>query len=500
MAVQLQAGNHVGRVFSKQAVTLLAAFQGLLGEHLDQCERQRIGCIDLDLRPGHRFVVVGLDPGIEGSPWRDPQAVGIANHCLFRVAGPAQGAQDAGAEPDDEVVQLVIQRRHHHAAQRVIIDRQARPLQQLAQIIGMKHRRHRQLPQQADQTIKHRRRRHIAQQVTSPLDGDDGALGTDQAEQLFLEQHDDRIKLVRSPDQAGQFVKQVADAQTHRIALHGIHVDQFQGDHATDELVEFARTQADIARREMMAGDQPPQPVVLHQRNAQAGADSHVAQVFDMYRRHAAQPGMAEIDRLCRLLAINREQRHRLGIDVGNDAHQVFCVQGARLRRNVGSGKMVAEIRVGFLDLAFGNHFAVPVGIEAIHHDPVEAGQRTDLLDRHAGVLIEIVFRIQFPQCIANRDEQLVKDVAGRCLRLLHLDHEKIAGKKDLGIIGAQFAIDWQVDRPDLGPAPVTELDQGVQPVQLLGADQRGQRLANHPAGGRRKDTVQIRARRPNDE
>ena len=52
------------------------------------------------------------------------------------------------------------------------------------------------------------------------------------------------------------------------------------------------------ARLVMVAGDQAPQRAVVDDRDRHRGADAHVAQIFAMDRRHAAQMGEGQVERL----------------------------------------------------------------------------------------------------------------------------------------------------------------------------------------------------------
>ena len=77
-----------------------------------------------------------------------------------------------------------------------------------------------------------------------------------------------------------------------------------------------------------------------------------------------------------------RQERHGGGVDVGDDAQQRALVELARLARDVGWRIMQAEERADAAARAFGDDMARSVGVEAIDHHPVEAGQRAHLARR----------------------------------------------------------------------------------------------------------------------
>ena len=63
-----------------------------------------------------------------------------------------------------------------------------------------------------------------------------------------------------------------------------------------------------------------------------------------------------------------------LGIDVGDDAEPIALVKLARLPRDVGRWVTLPEIRVDPAARRLGDDLACAILIEAIDHDPIEAG------------------------------------------------------------------------------------------------------------------------------
>ena len=246
--VQRQPGDHVGRIFGEQTVALLAVLQRLLCQHLDQREGQRVCRIDFDMRPGQGFVMVGLHPGGERSARRNARSRRIPDQRLLRITGPAQGAQDARAEPHDEILHARIERRDHQAAggfphQRVGCG-QLR--QELPQVIRMEYRGGRHRAEGGDDPLKRGGVGGVAQGVAGLAYHHHRPACAHQAEQLCLKRGDDRVQIVRGADQFGQLRQQRANALTEGIPLQGVHIDQFQRDHPADEFVEFPRAQADV--------------------------------------------------------------------------------------------------------------------------------------------------------------------------------------------------------------------------------------------------------------
>ena len=86
-----------------------------------------------------------------------------------------------------------------------------------------------------------------------------------QAQQLVLQRMDHIVEVAAGANALRQVAQQFADAPAQRVALQRVHVDELERDHPADKFVELALAQADIARREVVAGNQAPEPVVLHQ-------------------------------------------------------------------------------------------------------------------------------------------------------------------------------------------------------------------------------------------
>ena len=71
-----------------------------------------------------------------------------------------------------------------------------------------------------------------------------------------------------------------------------------------------------------------------------------------------------------------------LGARVGDEAQGVARVEGAGLGGDVAGGEVQAQEAVHAVVAALRHHLAVPVRVEAVHHHPVEAGERAHRLRR----------------------------------------------------------------------------------------------------------------------
>lgn len=165
-----------------------------------------------------------------------------------------------------------------------------------------------------------------------------------------------------------------------------------------------------------MAGNQPPEPVVLNQRDRHAGAHTHVAEHSDAPAKSGAAPNGSSRP-VARRHVRFADQWHRFRPShIGNQADQVARIEFARLRRNVRGREAVAQIRFKAVASAFGDDLAIPVGVELVHHDPVETTQQPHLLHHPVNVDLHVGERIEPPQGIADRDEQVMEQVvlAGR--------------------------------------------------------------------------------------
>ncbi len=159
---------------------------------------------------------------------------------------------------------------------------------------------------------------------------------------------------------------------------HALLGGDLQRDDAAQEVAGDAHMRGDAPRRLVMAGDQPPQLALDDDRDRHRGGGVHVAHIVEMHRRDAAQTGEAHIERRAVDRAHRRIERYRGVGGVGNEPQAVGAVKLARLGWNVRGGKAQIEIGGQGAVAVLGDHHAVPIGLEAIDHHAVEAGQAAD--------------------------------------------------------------------------------------------------------------------------
>ena len=87
-------------------------------------------------------------------------------------------------------------------------------------------------------------------------------------------------------------------------------------------------------------------------------------------------------------LAAGSSGTRRVG-GVGDDPHPVGGVERAGLGRDVAGRVAQAEEGLEVGTAVLGDDLAVPLGVEAVDHHPVEAGDRADVARQHGGQLVE---------------------------------------------------------------------------------------------------------------
>jgi hypothetical protein len=90
-----------------------------------------------------------------------------------------------------------------------------------------------------------------------------------------------------------------------------------------------------------------------------------------------------------------RHEPRRPVAHIRNDPQPVECIEAPRLGRNIRRGVVQSEERLQVLPLVFAHDFAVPVFVEAVDHDAVEAGERADLLRRDVAERPVVAGRLQ---------------------------------------------------------------------------------------------------------
>ena len=111
----------------------------------------------------------------------------------------------------------------------------------------------------------------------------------------------------------------------------------------------------------VVAGDQPPQLAVVQERDRHRRGGAHVAHVFEVDGRDAAQDGEAQVERTAGQRVAGRHERHGLVAGVRDQPQPVEPVELARLGRDVGGGETQVEVGRQGLVAVLGEHRAVPV-------------------------------------------------------------------------------------------------------------------------------------------
>jgi hypothetical protein len=140
-----------------------------------------------------------------------------------------------------------------------------------------------------------------------------------------------------------------------------------------------------------------------------------------MVRGGAAQLGVAEVEWLDRARPRGRDQGRRRGLGVGDHPDGVAHVEAPGLCRDVGGRVVQPQVRREALGPVLRHDLAVPVGVEAVEHDPVEPGQQPHLLHDRVPERLHVRGRGEPPHRATEPGEELGLRPDGR----LHLDEEE---------------------------------------------------------------------------
>ena len=165
-------------------------------------------------------------------------------------------------------------------------------------------------------------------------------------------------------------VERLSRAQRGVVARVMMRGRQVQREEVAEHLGGDAHRHRQRLRLVVMAGDQAPELAADDDRDRHRRRDAHVAQIFEMHRRDAAQMGEGEVERGAGGVEFRRDEAARPA-GVGDDADRVLQIEHARLLRNVGGGEMLAEETFEMRALGLADHFAGAVLGEAVDHHPV---------------------------------------------------------------------------------------------------------------------------------
>ena len=246
-------------------------------------------------------------------------------------------------------------------------------------------------------------------------------------------------------------------------------------EHLAEQLGGRAPAERDAMRRIVVAGEQTPQPAVAQDRYRHGCRYAHVAQIFDVDRRHAAQHASGKIELLAAGAGHRLDGRSR-GIDVGDQAQPIALVEHSGLARDVGGG--VAQAQIGFQIAArqLGDHFARSVLIEAIDHDAIELGHGAQLARRHAVEGAQVVRLLQARDHATHHQASVVRALGdGR----LALDDDRIVGHVHRQVAAGRAGCDLHVEQASDHVAHDRTVQLGAHGVDRLLAEDVVQRFAD---------------------
>ena len=254
------------------------------------------------------------------------------------------------------------------------------------------------------------------------------------------------------------------------IALAAFHDP---GEHLAEQFGGRPLLERDVARRVMVAGEQPPQLALAQDRHRHRGGHAHVAQIFDVDRRDRAKHAHRQVEQP-RIVRGRRDQRRGRHVDVGDDAQPVALIQDAGLPRDVRGRIMQPEkpLEPGFGGL--GDHLARTVRMKLIDHHPVEPGQHFQLARRLAG-------QLGHAPRLADPLQHQADDLAGIDAVLgdagLRLDDEIGAGEMDRDVVERPAGLEFDAEYALGGIGSAEIVDAPADHRRRTLRDDRRQRL-----------------------
>ena len=325
----------------------------------------------------------------------------------------------------------------------------------------------RAVPHGVDAAAAHHRRSRRAHDVE-----EDWAAGDDLVGLARRRLRDRRTELLEQ--------LQVADPATRLVGVEEDGEDRRgRSGHEVDGVAGAQREPPDVV--EPMAGDETPQPVLDDDRRRHRRPDAHVAQVLQVHRRHGTEADVGEVDR--GHLATGRgEQRHRLGGGVRDQPEAVLDVERPRLGRDVARGEAEAEQAADIRRDRLGDDLAVPLLVEAVDEDPIEAG---DLLHGDHGLLEQHVAG-------GGAVEGLQRAVEAPVVVELDGGHRLDLQEPPIGVL-PDDRLGRSADRVEPQRVAVAAGEHRGRP---LGADDVGEALAEQLVRGDADDRVRVRRHR----
>ena len=355
-------------------------------QHLDHRDAQRLGKAQIGLGPGMRAVADGFLPDREALARCQAVAQGAGLVGLVRIAAPIQGAHCLGPEIEQEIARPLRQGHDQDAGD--LRGQGGRVRQMVHQAIGMEHLPVGTVLRQAQQRAHQVAPGCVAQGRPFAVEPQPDPFGGDQFRQL----RQAAAQGVRGIVAAAGIDHQVVQRPTgHDFRVAGAAAAQRVELHREEfahHLGRGALGHAQDARGIMVAGDQAPKRPVENDRDRHRGRDTHVAQVFAMNGRDAAQMGIGQVQRP--VLGPGQDRDRGKG-HVPDHPDRVAQIQRPRLPGNVACREILAAKAFVTIALGLGHDLAGTVGSQFIDHHPVIAQlrlqQQRGLLDQALGRL-----------------------------------------------------------------------------------------------------------------
>jgi hypothetical protein len=149
-----------------------------------------------------------------------------------------------------------------------------------------------------------------------------------------------------------------------------------------EEVAGVPHPEPDLPRLGVVARDQAPELAVPQDRDRHRRRGSHIAHIFEMNRRDAAQERLAEIERLAGRRVRGRLDRDRRVAGVRDDPEAVAPIQLAGLGGNVRSGEPQVQVGRQAAVAILADHRAVPALVEPVDQHAIEPRQRAHVPGR----------------------------------------------------------------------------------------------------------------------
>ncbi|RMO60781.1 hypothetical protein ALQ38_05578 [Pseudomonas marginalis pv. marginalis] len=184
--------------------------------------------------------------------------------------------------------------------------------------------------------------------------------------------------------------------------VQGFHRADLQRQYLADGLAGSAQVVRHQQWLAVAAADQAPESVALHQRDTHGRQHAHVLHVLAVNRRHTAQGGKTQVQRLAGVRAQLGQQGDRLVGRIRDDAQPVGAIQLAGLLRNVGRREEESVEQLHGRRGRLCDHLAVAFFFEAIDQHTVVAGHGLDFIHADFVQRLQGFCRLQALQHLAQ--------------------------------------------------------------------------------------------------